>query len=523
MQPRRSHLHGITSVRAAAAIAGAALLVALLGYLYQHTRPVDEQTLLETASRLRELKALDARWDVALARDPASADDPGLLDAYGADAERLLAALRALAGAGASPIVAATLPALAAAFAEKAALTAELADARRDALAAADPQAAFDLVGALRERLLLSTAGPRVDALAAALERERAAAQGEQQIYRVYLFYYAGALLVLLAYLGTRLASSYRVIQRMNSELRAANESLEDKVAERTRELSDANRELKETQAQLIQSEKMSSLGQLVAGIAHEINTPVAYVKNSLGSVDGQLEAYARLFAMTGELLAMLERGDAPDQELDAQFARVSAELRAFESSRPAGELRGLVRDGLYGIDQIAQLVAGLKDFSRLDRGARQRFDVHQGLDSTLLIARHLLKGIAVEKRYGATPPLLGAPSQLNQVFLNLVTNAAQAIEGPDGRITLTTGERDGEVYVSVADNGGGIAPEVLPKIFDPFFTTKPVGQGTGLGLSICYQIVEQHGGRIEVDSTPGRGTTFTVHLPVPPPLEQAA
>jgi signal transduction histidine kinase len=187
------------------------------------------------------------------------------------------------------------------------------------------------------------------------------------------------------------------------------------------------------------------------------------------------------------------------------------------------GDLQSLTKDGLHGIEQISELVGNLKNFSRLDRSKVASFNVNEGLSATLVIAKPQLRGVEVERRFGEIPSITCSPSQVNQVFLNLVTNAAQAIEGPEKAIVITT-RREGKdaVAVEVADNGKGIPPEVLPKIFDPFFTTKEVGKGTGLGLSIVYKIVQQHGGRIDVKSTVGKGTVFTVVLPVHPPAELA-
>src|SRR6185369_2025409 len=176
-------------------------------------------------------------------------------------------------------------------------------------------------------------------------------------------------------------------------------------------------------------------------------------------------------------------------------------------------ELSGLVNDGLYGTGQMAEIVGNLKDFSRLDRSKVTSFNLNEGLQSTLLLAKHLLKSVTVDKAFGEIAPIVCSPSQINQVFLNLITNAAQAMGEKPGSIKLTTRNDGDGVAVEVADNGGGIAPEVLPKIFDPFFSTKEIGKGTGLGLSISYKIVQQHGGRIDVDSTVGRGTRFTVWL----------
>ena len=161
-----------------------------------------------------------------------------------------------------------------------------------------------------------------------------------------------------------------------------------------------------------------------------------------------------------------------------------------------------------------------LKDFSRLDRSKTSSFNLNDGLNSTLGLARHLLKSIKVNKNFGEIPDIQCAPSQINQVFLNLITNAAQALPNGSGEITLTSHSDGNGVTIEVRDNGSGIAPEVLPKIFDPFFTTKEIGKGTGLGLSISYQIIKDHGGRIDVESQKGQGTRFTIWLPVQPPVE---
>jgi signal transduction histidine kinase len=361
-------------------------------------------------------------------------------------------------------------------------------------------------------KLAFMTAGPRVDSLTAAFSRELEAALLEQEFYRSYLVAYSGALLILIGYLAMRLLASYRL-------LNAANEELERRVIERTRELSEALKQLKESEAQLIQSEKMSSLGQMVAGVAHEINTPLAYVKNSLGSVSGKLQDLTRLAAETEKLLELLRSGGANPQELAEQFGLTEQLIAQLRAHHALDELQALAKDGLHGIGQISEIVANLKNFSRLDRSKVASFNLNEGLDSTLLIARHELKHHAVRKNYGNIPPITCSPSQINQVFLNLINNAAQAAPAGKGVIQLTT-RREGATHVAVevADNGKGIPPEVLPKIFDPFFTTKEVGKGTGLGLSIVYKIVEQHGGKISVDSAVGVGTRFTVVLPLQPP-----
>jgi signal transduction histidine kinase len=370
---------------------------------------------------------------------------------------------------------------------------------------------------ALSNRLAYLTAGPRLDTLTSAFHRELEAGVQEKEIFRTALITYAGILLILLSHIGARLRQSYLDVAHANAALKEANEGLERRVAERTQALSQALQHLEESQAMLVQSEKMSSLGQMVAGVAHEINTPLAYVKNSLETVDGQVSAMAEAVTETEKLLKMLREG-ADEQIFAQQFALVTSILGRLREGG-AEDVAKLVQDGKYGITQIAEIVGNLRDFSRLDRKKVDRYHITDGLESTLSIAKHLLKSIEVRKHYGQVPSITCSPSQLNQVFLNLVTNAAQAVEGRAGVITIATRAPDpAHVEVEVTDNGKGIPADVLPKIFDPFFTTKEVGKGTGLGLSIAYRIVEAHGGKITVESAPGAGTRFRVRLPVQPP-----
>jgi two-component system NtrC family sensor kinase len=562
--------------RAAIYIAATVLLVAAAAWLAWNSREADAGARLEIGEKLQMLNELTARWDLAIAAAKADSRPARQVEATVVPSiQRALSELQSLAAATASPALAANLPAVAGAYAERVPLgaaasanAARLRESLAAVVASAEADAASGMAGlrpaeaaaaellafwgdtgerrrpqveaalarlpadsailaparAILEgkvglessilRFGLSPAGPRLGAMTTAFTTEVQSVIERQQLYRTYLLFYSAALLVVLAWIASRLVASYRVIARINGALQAANENLEHKVGQRTRELSDALANLKESEAQLIQSEKMSSLGQMVAGIAHEINTPVAYVKNSLGSVDGRLEALTRLAADCDRLLALLEAGDTPDDLLDQQLGALSAAARALGGSESVGELGALVKDGLYGVEQIAQIVGHLRDFSRLDRGNVQRFDLHQGIENTLQLARHLLKAVHIERRFTTDGHLVGSPSQLNQVLLNLVTNAAQAIGPAGGTITLATRGDARELVLEVIDTGAGIPPEVLPKIFDPFFTTKAVGQGTGLGLSICYKIIAQHGGQIEVDSRVGLGTTFRVRLP---------
>ncbi len=257
--------------------------------------------------------------------------------------------------------------------------------------------------------------------------------------------------------------------------------------------LVQANQDVEE---QLVQSAKLSALGQMVAGITHEINTPLAYVK--------------AVFELIKERLLPEHENDVLgdlDEDLSEETRR---EMRE--------ELEMLLNDALHGLEEMATLVRTMKNFSRLDKGRIDSFSVEEGIESALLIARPQLKYVAdVTREFDGVPTIVGSPSQLRQVILNLIVNAVDAMAtlGRRGMLTIRTRLTSLDtVQIDVCDNGPGIPEDVLGRIFDPFFTTKPVGEGTGMGLSICYRIIENHGGTITVSSKPGRGTIFTITLP---------
>ncbi len=292
--------------------------------------------------------------------------------------------------------------------------------------------------------------------------------------------------------------------------------AMEARVAQRNRVLRQALVDLKESQAQLLQSEKMASLGQMVAGVAHELNTPLGYVKNNVQLLRELSEPLFELAAAQARLGQCLSDPDCDEASL-AQALQAAEQAR--QQAAPellAEDLQQLYGDTLYGLEQIAELVVGLKDFARLDRAMSEEVDLNDCIRSALLIARNNIKDKAeVVQQLGELPRIACAPSQINQVLLNLLTNAAQAIDGM-GRIQIRSWANAQGIHISLQDNGRGMPPEVMAKIFDPFFTTKPVGQGTGLGLSISYKIVQDHGGQIRVASEPGRGTRFLISLPLP-------
>jgi signal transduction histidine kinase len=303
---------------------------------------------------------------------------------------------------------------------------------------------------------------------------------------------------MLLAYLAWRLIRSFRQLGSANQALRHANV------------------ELKESQIQLVQSEKMSALGQMVAGIAHEINTPLAYVKGTLDVMKEHLGKAHDLANSSHRFAVALRDRNMDRQALNAQYLQVASLSRDVVENKRFEELDSMLNDGSHGIGQISEIVLNLKNFSRLDRANVANFDVRKGLDSTLLLARNLLKNhVTVHTEYLEIPEIVCSPSQINQVFLNIITNAAHAM-GESGTLILRTEKHDEKmVRVEIQDDGGGIPASALPKIFDPFFTTKPIGEGTGMGLSISYKIIEAHGGKILVDTEPGIGTTFSILLPI--------
>jgi signal transduction histidine kinase len=299
--------------------------------------------------------------------------------------------------------------------------------------------------------------------------------------------------------------------------------AMEQQMEKGARELSQAYQKLKSSQAQLVQSEKMASLGQMVAGVAHEINTPLGYVRNNVELMREFSQQLRELLGVNKALVDALLDPQGSDVEVARHLAAIEDMRSMVDPELLFADMETLFGDTGFGLSQISELVLGLKDFSRLDQALTDNVSLNDCVANALLIAKNAIKGrIEVIRQLGEIPRIACAPSQINQVLLNLITNAAQAIEG-DGKIAIRTWADSGAVYVSVQDTGKGMAPETVKKIFDPFFTTKPVGEGTGLGLSISWQIIQQHGGRIRVASEIGKGTRFVVVLPLTAPASPSA
>ena len=283
--------------------------------------------------------------------------------------------------------------------------------------------------------------------------------------------------------------------------------------------LQDAYEELKRAESRLVQAEKLSALGQLIAGVAHEINNPLAFVGNDLAILQRDVTGLLRLIRLYREATPDLA---ATRPEVAAEIEELAEQMELDYAMEHLGGLTNRARDGL---GRIRRIVRDLRDFARLDEGEMDEADLNAALASTVNIVAGLgrERDVAIESDLGELPPVTCSPGKINQVALNLLINAVDA--SPRGSTVTLRTRPDGPdgVAIEVIDRGEGIPEPVRNRIFDPFFTTKPVGQGTGLGLSISYGIVQDHGGRIDVESAPGEGSTFTVHLPLKPPARPRA
>lgn len=282
-------------------------------------------------------------------------------------------------------------------------------------------------------------------------------------------------------------------------QLDAAVKALSGKQAEQDQLI----KKLEKANARLLQSEKLAAIGQLAAGVAHEINNPIGYVFSNLKTLAGYVHDLLRI-------------SDAVDNAADLEELRQLKRSLDYDYIRT--DIEALISESEEGIERVKEIIIALKDFSHVGEDAFCFADLHRGLESTLNMVNNELKYKAeISKEYGHLPEVECIPSQINQVLMNLLINAAHSIEN-FGRITLRSGHEDDWVWLEVEDSGGGIPAHLLNRIYEPFFTTKPIGKGTGLGLSLSYNIVQKHHGRIEVSSEPGKGTRFRIWLPIRQP-----
>ena len=299
----------------------------------------------------------------------------------------------------------------------------------------------------------------------------------------------------------------------MAEKLNDVYNSLEQKVMDRTHELGRKNlqlkrayKELKDTQSMVVHNEKMRSLGQLVAGVAHELNNPINFIYGNL----------VHLKNYTNDLIVIINKyEDIQKQLTEDNFTEVEKLKKDLEYDFIVEDLSSLIKSCFDGAERSKQIIIDLKNFSRLDEALIKEVDIHEGIESALniLISKYRDR-VTVHKQYGELPHVMCYAGQINQVFMNILDNAAQAIDDK-GNVYVRTRVEDEDVVIEFEDSGPGIDEDTLPKIFDPFFTTKPVGEGTGLGLSICYKIIKSHNGKMEVESEKGKGTKFIIKIPI--------
>ena len=315
-------------------------------------------------------------------------------------------------------------------------------------------------------------------------------------------------LFTLLTERNHKLVLANEAVHKSQAELKMANQSLELRVQERTSDLEATVAQLKQTQNQLMQSEKMAAVGQLAAGVAHEINNPVGFVTSNMGALSGYID---QLFSLIRTYQTVMD-GLPPEQRKVVDEASKKIDLDYLSEDIPS-----LLKETREGLARVKRIVSDLRDFSHSDDGQWAPADLNQVIESALNVAANEIKYKArVVKELASLPPVNCIAAQINQVLVNMLVNAAQAI-ATQGVITVRSGVQDDQVWLEISDSGCGMPEDVQKRIFEPFYTTKPVGKGTGLGLSITWEIIQRHQGQVSVRSEPGQGTTFHITLPVKP------
>ncbi len=299
------------------------------------------------------------------------------------------------------------------------------------------------------------------------------------------------------------------ILEKKTKELYMVVEHLKKQIADRI----EAEKVLKRNQAQMVQSEKMAGLGQLAAGVAHEINNPVGFVMSNLQTLKKYAASIKKMIATYESALDPVRKGEWT--ACQSRIGEVAATREDEDIAYILDDLDNLVNESIDGTTRVKDIVKGLKSFARVDEAEMKEADINEGIESTLKIVWNEIKyKCEVVKKLNPLPMIVCFPGQLNQVFMNLIVNAAQAMPS-QGTLTIETGVQGDEIVIRFSDTGSGIKPENMEKLFNPFFTTKAVGKGTGLGLSVSYGIIKKHKGDISVESQVGVGTTFTIRLPL--------
>lgn len=335
-----------------------------------------------------------------------------------------------------------------------------------------------------------------------------------------------------ISYLNHSINALLKRLQDNEGILASLNADLEQKVENRTKDLQNALKELKSSQLQLIRAEKMATLGQMVAGVAHEVNTPLSYVQNNLELIHTLLHDYDTLNLKLHEFSLLLATDEPTETEILEQLQQILRLVTKVKPLEIQDELEQMIQDSLFGVEQISDLVLTLRNFSRIDESKVKLVDITDCINTCLTLLKSSLKMVTLFTDFNHPPAIVCSPSQINQVILNILANACHAVLRQKKllaphtqkpffpQITILTQSDERWLLIEISDNGHGMDSHTIEKLFEPFFTTKNAGDGTGLGMAISQQIISQHGGRIDVISQPHQGTTFTIYLPIDSPLK---
>lgn len=350
-------------------------------------------------------------------------------------------------------------------------------------------------------KIMLSTTGEELSQLSNAWDMWFVDQSQKYDNFTILLTAYIVSLLAFIAIIVWILRSLYR--------------SLDQKVEERTKETEIAFEELKEYETQLMQSEKMASLGQLVAGVTYEMNTPLGYISANVDTVSKNIKGMGRVYEVMNILSNEVSLPKPDGKKMGALLKHLVKLFREGGKGEVINETQELLEDSTYGLNEISQLVSSLKDYGSIDQSEMKSINLNRNLDTTLDMSKSLIKNRELVRNYTDIKNIKGMPSQLNQVFMNVITNAIQATDDNTGKIIISTDSDEDNVIIEIEDNGIGMREEEVKHVFDPFFTTKDVGQGVGLGMAVAYKIIKSHGGEIIVESQPSNGTKVIIKLPL--------